>query len=67
MAQPRREPKTVVLTIRMTSEESEAIREEAQRTHRSISALMVHATIEHIQYAHQRPVSSPQFGIRNKA
>ena len=37
--------KTTILTVRCTKEEADAIREQAQYQHRTISTLMLHATM----------------------
>ena len=59
------EGQKVSLTVRCTREEAEAIREEARRTHRSISGLMIHATMKHITDERHYAYRHLPFGIRN--
>lgn len=57
--------KKVTFTVRCTEQEAQQIREEAHQTHRTIGALMLHATLERINSNHPgRHEYPPLFGIR---
>lgn len=57
--------KKVTFTVRCTEHEAQQIREEARQSHRNVGALMLHATLEHINGNHPgRHESVPLFGIR---